>query len=306
MSATTTHIDAPAGVLDEGRALRDQGGRALRDDYSSASDARRHYVDGLGQAVCQVPAGLGSTRVSVVIPAMNEAANLPHILPLIPKWVHEVLVVDGHSTDDTIGVSRELWPTVRIILQDARGKGNALACGFAAAEGEIIVMLDADGSTDPREIPQFVEPLLAGADFVKGSRCVDGGGSDDITPLRSSGNAALTGLFNFLYGRDYTDLCYGYNAFWSRCLPHMKVDCDGFEIETLIHVRIARAGLKVCEVPSTEHQRLHGESNLRAFRDGSRVLRIMLSERLGRGPRGDLEAWDGPMFQELGAQLSLS
>src|SRR4051794_10414522 len=109
---------------------------------------------------------LQDQRVSVVIPAWNEAENLPHVLPRIPSWVHEVILVDGNSVDDTVAVARRLLPTIRIVTQKGRGKGNALSSGFAAATGEIIVMLDADGSTDPGEIPAFVGALLCGADFV--------------------------------------------------------------------------------------------------------------------------------------------
>jgi glycosyltransferase involved in cell wall biosynthesis len=211
------------------------------------------------------------------------------------------VIVDGNSTDDTIAIARALWPSVRIILQDGKGKGNALGCGFAATTGDIIVMLDADGSTDPAEIPQFIKPLLEGADFVKGSRRGDGGGSTDFSVLRRTGNGALTGLFNVFYGKQYTDLCYGYNAFWSRCLPHMRVDCDGFEVETLIHVRVARAGLEVTEVPSMEYERLNGASNLRTFRDGRRVLGTMVSGRFARAPRGEPAEWHAPVFRELAA-----
>jgi glycosyltransferase involved in cell wall biosynthesis len=252
------------------------------------------------------PANLGSTRVSVVIPTLNEAANLPHVMPMIPSWVHEVLIVDGHSTDNTIDIAQGLLPSVRIILQDGRGKGNALACGFGAARGDIIVMLDADGSTDPQEIPQFVQPLLDGADFAKGSRCMEGGGSTDISVLRAAGNRALTATVNLLYGQDYSDLCYGYNAFWTHCLEHMQIDCDGFEVETLIHVRIARAGLSVQEVPSMEYERLNGTSNLRTFRDGRRVLRTILTERLARTPDVGIINWNPPVFEELAIQWAMA
>jgi glycosyltransferase involved in cell wall biosynthesis len=220
--------------------------------------------------------------ITAVIPAMNEAANLPHVFARIPDCVDEIVLVDGNSTDDTIAVARSLRPDVRVVLQNGKGKGNALACGFAAASGDIIVMLDADGSTDPAEIPDFVAPLLAGADFAKGSRYATGGGSSDITPIRDAGNRALGIAVNLLFGTRYTDLCYGYNAFWRHCLPHMHVTCDGFEVETLINVRVARAGLRIAEVGSHEQERIHGQSNLRAFRDGRRVLKTIISERLRR------------------------
>lgn len=223
--------------------------------------------------------GIEKATISVVIPALNEAANLPHVLTRLPASVDEVVLVDGHSVDDTIDIARMLRPDVRIVMQDGRGKGNALACGFAASTGQIIVMLDADGSHDPAEIPLFVEELLAGHDFAKGSRFTTTGRSHDITQLRRFGNGALRTLVNLLFGTSYSDLCYGYNAFWRHCLAHIEVDCAGFEVETLINVRIARAGLSVTEIASVEHERMFGESNLRTFRDGSRVLRTIITER---------------------------
>ena len=159
-----------------------------------------------------------------------------------------------------------------------------MACGFAACTGDVAVMLDADGSADPAEIPRFVAALLHGADFAKGSRFMSGGGSADITRLRAAGNWVFKTLVNLLYGAHYTDLCYGYNAFWLYCLPAIDPDCDGFEIETLINIRIAKSGLTVHEVPSMEGHRLNGVSNLRAFSDGLRVLRTILFElRRGSG-----------------------
>jgi glycosyltransferase involved in cell wall biosynthesis len=220
-------------------------------------------------------------RVSVVIPTLNEAENLPHVLGRLPAGLHEVVVVDGNSTDGTIALAQELRPDGRIIVQSGRGKGNALAEGFAACTGDIIVMLDADGSTDAAEIPRFVGALLNGADFIKGSRFAQGGASADITWMRWFGNRLLTSIVNGLYGTSYTDLCYGYNAFWSRCLPYMRVDCSGFEVETLINIRIAKAGLVVHEVPSFERARINGWSKLNTINDGSRVLSTIVRERFG-------------------------
>jgi glycosyltransferase involved in cell wall biosynthesis len=223
--------------------------------------------------------------VSVIIPTLNEAENLPHVFAELPGGLHEVIVVDGYSVDDTKEVSRRLRPDVRIVDQQRRGKGDALRCGFEAATGDVLVMLDADGSADPAEIPRFVRALTDGADFAKGTRFCEGGGSSDITRLRGLGNSALSGLVNVLFGTSYSDLCYGYNAFWRHCLPAIDVDCDGFEVETLINIRVARAGLRVAEVPSFERPRIHGQSNLNAVRDGARVLRTILRERLRRAKR---------------------
>jgi glycosyltransferase involved in cell wall biosynthesis len=237
-------------------------------------------------------------RVSVVIPASNEARNLPYVFDRLPPNLHEVILVDGFSSDDTVAVARQLLPKVRVVMQTRTGKGNALACVFAAASGDIIAMIDADGSADSDEIPRFVKALLDGADFAKGTRFANGGGSDDITRLRSLGNRLRTEFFNVYYGRKYSDLCYGFNVFWRRHTVVLGLDAtspppndggcrlwgDGFEVETLIHIRAANAKLIVAEVPSHEHRRIHGISNLNAFRDGNRVLRIMFTER-HRSPR---------------------
>lgn len=227
------------------------------------------------------PLWLAAQRVSIVIPALNEAANLPHVLPRIPAWVQEVILVDGHSTDNTVAVARELWPNIRVVLQEGRGKGAALRTGFAAATGDIIVMLDADGSTVPEEIPAFVGMLLAGADFAKGSRFLPGGGTADMSRFRRLGNRGFLLLVRALFGYRYSDLCYGYNAFWARVLPRLALDRDGFEIETLMNLRARQAGLAVREVPSFEAQRISGASHLRTIPDGWRVLRTICRERCG-------------------------
>ncbi len=240
--------------------------------------------------------------VSAIIPTLNEAQNLPHVLNGLPNGINELIVVDGHSTDDTAAVAQELRPDVRIVLQDRKGKGNALACGFAAARGDIIVMIDADGSTDPTEIPSFIRPLIEGADFVKGSRYMEGGGSADITGMRSLGNRVLGASVNLMFGTSYTDLCYGYSAFWRRVLPQLHVTCDGFEVETVLNVRAAKAGFNIVEVPSFEQERIHGLSNLNAWRDGKRVLKTILSERFTRLPEPS-DSWM-PSYAELGVVAS--
>jgi glycosyltransferase involved in cell wall biosynthesis len=263
MTITAAHATATAAAAVQGASQS----RAVRD----AGTARAGHVQ---------------PRVSVIIPALNEARNLEHVFAALPAGLHEVILVDGHSTDGTPQAARQLMPSIRVVNQTRKGKGNALACGFAAATGDIIVMIDADGSTDPADIPAFTAALTNGADFAKGSRFAPGAGSADITPLRRLGNKALGLLVNTMYRTRYTDLCYGYNAFWATAVPAFGLHAegtekawgDGFEIETLLSLRTAAAGLAITEVPSYEHERIHGESNLSTFRDGRRVLRTIITE----------------------------
>ncbi len=226
-----------------------------------------------------LPADYAPT-ISVVIPALNEAENLPSVLPLIPAGIDEVILVDGHSKDRTVDVARELLPSIRIVQQSGRGKGDALRSGFAAATGDILIMLDADGSTDPREIPAFVGVLLNGADFAKGSRFAQGGGTADMPLYRQVANGCFVVLVRLLYGGAYSDLCYGYNAFWADVLPDLRLDSDGFEIETLMNVHALQAGLKVVEVASFEDKRQYGSGHLRSIPDGWRVLKTIFGEWL--------------------------
>jgi glycosyltransferase involved in cell wall biosynthesis len=253
--------------------------------------------------------------ISVVIPARNEAKNIPFVLERLPEGVTEVILVDGNSTDDTIAVSQRLCPEIVVVRQSRRGKGNALAAGFSAATGDYIVMIDADGSMDPAEIPAFIGALDAGADYAKGSRFCEGGGSDDISRTRDLGNKGLNLTANILFGTRYSDLCYGYNAFRRECIAAFalpdahdtSVDAvwgDGFEIETLINVRVAKQKLKITEVGSFEFPRISGESNLRTFRDGWRVLFTIARERVARTKMADHVDRTTPVVVALPAQRS--
>lgn len=217
--------------------------------------------------------------VSLVIPTLNEAENLACLLPTIGTIVDELVIVDGRSADGTIETALRLRPDAVIVREPRKGKGYALQAGFAACSGDIIVMMDADGSMAPAEIDTFVSALEAGADVVKGSRFLQGGGSGDLTGIRMLGNAVLTHTVRWSFGGRYSDLCYGYMAFWRDVLPFFDEEVGGFEIETFLNVRALAAGLRVVEVASYEEHRLSGESNLRAIQDGYRVLSTIIRER---------------------------
>lgn len=220
----------------------------------------------------------GKNTISVVIPTLNEVSNIKHVFPYIPELIDEIVVVDGGSTDGTIEEILKFRKDAKIIIDKTPGKGVALRVGFKAATGDLIVMMDADGSQDPKEIPKFIEPILNGYDVSKGSRMVKGGGSTDITLFRRFGNKMFVTMVNTLYGSNFTDLCYGYLAFKKDAISKMNCKSDGFEIETEQSIRMAKTKLKIKEVPSFEAARINGEGRLHSFRDGWRILKVIIGE----------------------------
>ena len=236
-------------------------------------------------------------RVTVVIPAKDEARNVAWVLRRLPPGIDEVILVDGASTDDTVAVARAVRPDIVIAAERAPGKGAAMRTGMDLAQGDIIVTIDADGSMDPAELDRYIR-CAHDVDLVKGSRFADDGGTEDMSAIRRLGNAVLLWLVNVLYGARLTDLCYGYCAVRRSALPALALRCDGFEIETEMTVRALRAGLRVGEVPSFELPRRYGTSHLRAFTDGWRVLVTLLVNRV----RPRLPAGSEPLIPTGGGE----
>lgn len=235
----------------------------------------------ISPVVAATPSGrrtFNGLTLSVVIPTLNEAENIEHVLRQLRRF-DDIVLVDGMSTDGTIECARRVRPDVRVIQRAPRGKGDALRAGFAAATGDVIVIMDADGSMDAGEVEVFTAMIAVGFDLVKGSRMACGGGSHDLTTIRMVGNAALCKLANTLFHTHWTDLCYGYLAFRRDCLDRMALTADGFEIESQILGHAAVAGMRIAEVPSVEMPRLAGVSHLNARRDGTRILMAMLAAR---------------------------
>jgi len=229
------------------------------------------------------PASHGAT-ISVIIPTLNEAGNLPYVLNTIPDWIDEIVIVDGRSTDDTERIARLLHPGVKVVHELTPGKGAALRAGLYAASGEYLVALDADGSMDGARLGDFYAALANGADYVKGSRFAPGGGSADITRFRRFGDWGICFLMRILFGARYSDATYGYFAVRADCRDHLGIDTNGFEVETLINIRAHRSGLRIAEVPCFEANRIHGDSNLSALHDGIRIAKCIVREKV-RGHR---------------------
>jgi glycosyltransferase involved in cell wall biosynthesis len=225
---------------------------------------------------------LRDTRVNIIIPTLNEGKNVFDIMNRLKDvGCNNILIIDGHSKDCTVELARKLG--AHVILQNGKGKGGALRQAFGESlDGEVIAIMDADGSMDPEELWLYVEAVKNGADVVKGSRFLPCGGSDDMTPMRRVGNRILTGVFNFLFLTKYTDLCYGYMAFRKEALDRLSsnLKSENFEIETEICVKSKMLGLRVLEIPSFERARLHGASKLSSFGDGFRILALILRESL--------------------------
>jgi len=230
-------------------------------------------------------------RVSVIIAALDEEEALPLVLRRLPGGLFEVILVDGNSSDRTVEVALAERPDLLVIRQPGCGKGDALRAGFKAATGDILVAMDADGSTNPAEIPAFVGQLLSGADYVKGSRFIPGGGTADMTFTRKMGNLGLMRLSMILFGIRFTDLNYGFTGFWRRELDHLDLRSEGFEIETEMNLRAAVIGLRVVEVASFERLRIAGNAHLVPLRDGWRVLKEIVKQRI----RG----WVEPRTREI-------
>jgi len=218
--------------------------------------------------------------ISIVMPTLNEARAIGGVLRDVNGRAYDVLVVDGNSKDGTPEIARRLG--ARVLVQKGRGKGAALRQAFDIVDGDIIIMIDADGSMQPREIDMYIKALASGADLVRGSRFLPGGGSEDLSIFRRFGNMLFVSLVNFLWSTNYTDLCYGFAGFRKEALKKLypSLKSKNFEIETEIFIKAKKLGLKVAEVPSVERRRRHGKSNLSGILDGSRILLTILEEFL--------------------------
>lgn len=222
-------------------------------------------------------------NVGIAIPAKDEEKNLEYVLSELKNvGFKNVLVIDGLSSDGTVKVAARNG--AKIVLQDGRGKGAAVrqVLNGDYLDVDVLVLMDADGSMSPLEVPRFVKAISNGADIAKGSRFIADGGSNDLTLLRRIGNKFFTTCVNMIWSAKFTDLCYGFVALSRRAVQKLApvLKANDFEIETELFIKAQKLGLKIVEVPSFEHRRRSGRSNLHTFRDGLKILRTILLEAI--------------------------
>jgi len=202
-------------------------------------------------------------RVTVIVPCRNEARNIRPVLEWAAPYADELLVVDGHSSDGTRAIAVEMGATV--LLDNGKGKGDALRVGIAAASGDILVFIDADGSHDPRDIPALVQPIVDGeADHVSGSRML--GGSDELHAtinqfVRLFGSQVITLSINYSQGVRLTDSQNGFRAIRADVARSLALASDITTVEQEMIIKSVRRGYRIHEVATHEYVRSNGESN---------------------------------------------
>ncbi len=225
-----------------------------------------------------MPLPSAGMKIGVAIPALNEEKNIGNVLSALNSYGYDnILVIDGLSQDGTLKVALEKG--AKIVLQDGRGKGQAIrqVLNRQYLDTDVLILMDADGSMSPEEVPRYVAALYRGADVVKGSRFLAGGGTDDMNSLRRMGNAIMTSAVNLFYSSNYTDLCYGFVGLSRKAVRVLApvLESNNFEIETELFIKAKKLGLNVVEVPSWEFKRRCGKSNLHSFRDGFKIFKTI-------------------------------
>jgi glycosyltransferase involved in cell wall biosynthesis len=237
-------------------------------------------------------------KLSVIIPAKDEEVTLPRVLedmnktvPTLDGYDVEVIVVDDHCRDRTAAISRAMG--ARVVENKRRGgKGNALRAGFEAANGDLLMMMDADYSHRPEDMPAFLSAMREGVGLVIGSRVF--GGSEEYTHVRALGNVFLSASLGLATGRYLSDALNGFKLFRRDVFTDFAYTSRMFEIEIELIANAMRKGYRVVEVISHERARAGGEMKSRVVRHGTRFLaRIVWEGFKGVKPAGAKAAVKG-------------
>ena len=216
-------------------------------------------------------------RVSLVIPTKNEAGALEKTIKEIPQGcVDEIIVSDGHSTDGTLDIAVKLG--CKAITQEGKGYGLGILSGVKIATGDVIVIMDGDGSQIPADIPRLLEKIKEGYDIGWGSRYLGGGKSLDDTWLRYFGNQLFTFLIRFIHGLKITDILYMFPAFKKEIFDKVSLQFSDFRFGIELPVKAHKAGFKFGEVACVERKRMTGETKVKDLADGYKIFKAILKK----------------------------
>jgi glycosyltransferase involved in cell wall biosynthesis len=218
-------------------------------------------------------------KVTLIIPTMNEGESIEKVLKEIPrKLINEIIVVDGNSTDNT---KKKAIPLLRknkdkFVTQKKKGFGNALMQAFDESRGDVLIIMNGDGSHNPTDIKKLLDKIKKGSEYVIASRYAKGAGSDDDTIIRYIGNRILTKLTNIIHGTNVSDSLHFFTAITKKGIKKLHLTSPGFEFCIEILIKAHKAGLKFAEVPVIERARYAGESKVNAFSAGWKILKTII------------------------------
>ncbi|MCX9081788.1 MAG: S-layer glycoprotein N-glycosyltransferase AglJ [Candidatus Methanoperedens sp.] len=209
--------------------------------------------------------------VCILIPTLNEGKTIAGLIKEFKSLgYHDILVIDGNSTDDTVTKAQNTG--ARVVVQTGKGKGQAINQAFRLLSSKYVVMVDGDGTYLPQEVDTLIEPVISGeADHVIGNRFANYQ-KGAFTGLNLFGNMILNKIFGLAYSIWLNDILSGYRAFNYNAYKQIELKKTGFEVETEITVECVKRDLKIVEVPITYLTRVSGAATkLRPVRDGFRI-----------------------------------
>lgn len=210
-------------------------------------------------------------KVSLIIPTLNEANCIGQVLKELPKdCLHEILIIDGHSTDGTAEIVKNLG--YRVITQEGKGFGDAFACGARHSTGDILILMDGDGSHNPADIPKLLAKYKEGYDYVMASRYLPESHSEDDTVVRSFGNWFFTKLVNLLHGLNVSDSLYLFTAIDRNLYELLDIRSKGFEYCMELVIKAHKMGARFAEIPSIERKRISDTPKTNAVVHGWHIL----------------------------------
>ncbi len=232
-----------------------------------------------------------AATATLVIPTLNEHDGLKVILPQIdPRWVDDILFVDGTSTDGTLDLIRG-WAHGRLLLQKRPGLSNAYWESLAVIDSDIVVTFSPDGNSLPEAIPALIAKMREGYDMVIASRYLPGAGSQDDDPVTAFGNWMFTRAINLLFGGRYTDSLVILRAYRRGLIEELEMSGETSDFEPLLSIRCAVHEKRVAEIPGKEPRRIGGIRKMSPLGSGWAIVVLIVREWLRllrlKGRRGE-------------------